>query len=126
MTDTQISKSTPKTAPETDEAFVKPHYLVTTDEDSYTVDVMLPGVTKEQIEASFEDGYLTVTGIRDNSIPEGWNAITREISTTNYRLRLKVNVAIDKDEVSAESKDGVLSMTLPRKAVEKSRKIKVS
>jgi len=128
MTDTQLAKTTDATQAKADsgDGFVKPHYLITTGEKAYTVDVMLPGVSKDGIEAVIDGGFLTVTGIRPNDIPEEWKTINREIDQTNYRLRLKVNARVDSDAMTARAEDGVLSVKLPRKAKESARKIKIS
>ena len=125
MTDTQISKAGSGPSQEA-EAYVKPHYLITTADDAYTVDVMLPGVPKEGITAVLEDGHLTVTGERDNAIPDGWQALTREIGTTSYRLKLKVNVRVDEEAVTAKSEDGVLTMRLPKVGADQPRKVDIA
>lgn len=107
-------------------ATVKPAYDVQETADGYSLTVRLPGVTKAGLELTAEDGRFTIRGTRAWQPPEGWSSLHRETADAAYTLTLTHDQGIDADKISAELKDGVLHVTLPKTEAVKPRKIAVA
>ena len=86
------------------------------DEKSYYVEVDLPGVKKEDISIDLSDGILTIKGERKlkKEIQEK-DYYRVETSFGKFQRSFTVNENIDLENISAESIDGVLSVTIPKK-----------
>jgi len=104
----------------------RPAYAISETEENYTLTVDLPGVTKENLTVTAENGVLTVTGTRTWRQPEGWTPLHLESTDTGYSLALSYKDAIDADKISAAFADGVLRLTLPKSESRKPRKIAVT
>ncbi len=105
---------------------VKPAYEITETPDVYGVTVYLPGVSKEGLELTAEEGQFRVLGRRAWKQPEGWTAMYRESADAPYELVLTHDNAIDADKIAAELRDGVLRVSLPKHEALKPRKIAVT
>jgi len=107
-------------------AAVKPAYTVQDTAEAYLVTVQLPGVAKDGLELTAEDGEIRVAGRRGWTQPEGWTPLHRETPDAAYELVLTHDNAIDAGKIAAELRDGVLQVTLPKSEAVKPRKIAVS
>jgi HSP20 family protein len=105
---------------------VKPAYQVKETDDAYGLTVFLPGVAKDTLEITAEEGQFRVLGRRAWKQPEGWTSLYRESSDVPFELVLAHDNLIDADKVVAELKDGVLRVSLPKHESQKPRKIAVS
>ena len=95
--------------------------------DAYTVSAEIPGVKKEQIAVEIEGNEVTISAetARDaQKDGEKWLRTERFFGKSARRFALPQ----DLDEAKAEAKfaDGVLELTLPKKAVVTGRKIQVN
>ena len=86
----------------------------------------LPGVTKEGLEVTAEEGIVSIRGKRVWQKPEGWTSLYRESYESPYELSLEHDNTVDADRIQAELKDGVLQVTLPKAEAIKPRKIAVN
>ncbi len=87
------------------------------DDNAYKITMELPGVAEKDIELSVADGIATVKGEKKASREEKgetWYFTEREYGSFSRSFRLPPDVAEDK--VKADLKDGVLTITLPKKA----------
>lgn len=107
-------------------ATVKPAYEIKETADAYGVTVFLPGVTKDGLEITAEDGQLRLVGRRAWKQPAGWTTLYRESADAAYELVLAHDNAIDTDKIAAELRDGVLRASLPKHEALKPRKIAVN
>ena len=105
---------------------VRPTYQIQETGDNYQVTVQLPGVAKDGLEFTAEDGQLHIVGRRHWQKPEGWTALHRESAGAPFELVLTHEDAIDADKIVAELTDGVLRVTLPKHEALKPRKIAVN
>lgn len=105
---------------------VKPAYEVTENPDAWGLTAHLPGVTKDGLELTAEDGLITVRGRRAWQKPEGWTAVYRESVDAPFELVLEHDNAVDAEKIHAELKDGVLRVSLPKAEAIKPRKIAVN
>lgn len=111
---------------EEQERFRKPYYEVEEHADAHHVFVYMPGVDKKATEISVDHDILTIIGHRTDRTPETWRPIHRELSDRNFRLQLRLNVAIDENKIAAKADAGVVTVTLPVAEEAKPRSIPVS
>jgi HSP20 family molecular chaperone IbpA len=104
----------------------RPRHLIREDEAGYTLTVYLPGVTKDALEITDENGDLTITGRSTTKLPEGLSVLHRESSDAAFRLVIAHDNTIDAEKIGAELKDGVLQLTLAKAESAKPRKVAVS
>lgn len=105
---------------------VRPRYAVQETTDAFSATVQLPGVTKEGLEITAEEGQIRIVGRRGWKQPEGWTALHRESVDVPFELVLAHENAIDNEKVSAELHDGILRVSLPKHEAVKPRKISVN
>jgi HSP20 family protein len=89
----------------------------------------LPGMTAEDVDIEIRDDYLTVSGetSEEAKSEEGngtkYHRIERRTGSFSRTVRLPCDVK--QDEIQAELKDGVLTVTMPKADGTRSRKISV-
>src|SRR5687767_13643131 len=83
-------------------ATVKPAYEINGTPDAFGVTVYLPGVTKDGLELTAEEGHLHIAGRRAWKQPEGWTPLYRESADAAFELVLDHDNAIDVEKVAAE------------------------
>ncbi len=105
---------------------VKPAYEVKETADAWGVTVHLPGVAKDGLEITAEEGQVRVIGRRTWKQPDGWTMLHRESTSVPFELVLGHDNAIDAEKIVAELRDGVLRLSLPKHEAVKPRKIAVS
>ena len=105
---------------------IKPAYEIKETDDAFGVTVQLPGVTKEGLELTAEEGAFRMVGRRAWKQPAGWTALYRESADAPFELVLTHDNAIDAEKIHAEIRDGVLRVALPKHEAIKPRKIAVN
>lgn len=105
---------------------VKPAHDVKESDEAWGLTVHLPGVAKDGLELTAEDGQVTIRGRRSWQAPAGWTAVYRESVDAPYELVLEHDNAVDVEKIHAELKDGVLRVSLPKAEAIKPRKIAVN
>lgn len=105
---------------------VKPVFEIKETPEAFGATVYLPGVAKEGLEITAEEGQVRIVGRRAWKQPEGWTALHRESADAPFELVLTHENAIDVDKIAAELRDGVLRVSLPKHEALKPRKIAVN
>jgi HSP20 family molecular chaperone IbpA len=105
---------------------LKPAYEVKESAEAYGLVVYLPGVAKDGLDLTAENGQITVIGRRAWKQPEGWTSLYRESADATFYLALTHENAVDADKIAAELNDGVLRVSLPKSEAVKPRKIAVN
>jgi HSP20 family molecular chaperone IbpA len=105
---------------------VKPLYEVKETDEAYGLTVQMPGVAKDGLTITTEEGVLTIRGERGWKRPAGWTSLYRESTDLPFELALQHDNTVDVDKIHAEVRDGVLRVTLPKTEARKPRKISVS
>ncbi|MEI6713262.1 MAG: Hsp20/alpha crystallin family protein [Verrucomicrobiota bacterium] len=105
---------------------VEPRYYIRSAKHEKRVMVDLPRVTREDITVDIEQNVLSIHAKRSVWIPSDWKALHRELSDSDFLLRLRVSNEIDVENMNASLADGVLTVVLPVKDTAKPRRIEVS
>jgi HSP20 family protein len=83
-------------------------------EDSYLVEADLRGIPKEAIDIDYNNGYLTITAKRDDTVEDKKeNYVRRERHYGEFKRSFYVD-NVDESKIDASFKDGVLKVTLPK------------
>jgi HSP20 family protein len=104
--------------------FVAPEVNIYETNDGYALQAEMPGVTKQGLEVTLEGNTLTFVGRRQDDAAPG-NVLYRESRGTNYRRVFELDPVIDTSKISAEMRQGVLTLTLPKAEHVKPRKIEI-
>ena len=93
--------------------------------DGYILEAEMPGVTKDGIEVTVENGELVIVGRRmDKELPG--TALWRESRPLDYRRVFDLDPSIDTGKITAKMEQGILSLTLPKAEQVKPHRIKVT
>ena len=95
-------------------------------EKDYIITASLPGVKKDDVKVSLENGVLTISGERKTEKEEKdktW--LRRETTYGSFMRSFVVPSGIHPEEVKAAQKDGILTVTLAKPAQPKGRGISV-
>jgi HSP20 family molecular chaperone IbpA len=105
-------------------------YLPITDifetDQALTVVLEMPGVGKDAVEVSVQDDILTIDGRIDYSKYEGLQPVYTEYNVGHYTRSFELSSKIEQGNISAELKDGVMTLVLPKAEKAKPRKIKIN
>jgi HSP20 family protein len=94
------------------------------DADGYTLEVEMPGVNKQGVEITVEDGKLILGGHRPAAGDFG-RSVHRERKVGEYRRVFDLDPSIDATKISARVEQGLLTVHLPKAEAVKPRKISV-
>ena len=92
--------------------------------DGYLLEAEMPGVNKDGLDITVENGELTIVGHRAPVENRG-REIYRESRAFDYRRTFELDPSIDTARVTAKIDQGVLKLHLPKTEAVKPRKISV-
>ena len=95
-------------------------------EQALTVILEMPGVSKDSVDVNVETDVLTIEVRVDFSNYDGLQPLYTEYNVGNYARSFQLSSKIEQDRISAELKDGVMMLVLPKAEKAKPRKINVS
>ena len=85
---------------------------------SYELDVDLPGFKKDEIKASLENGYLTISaakGLDKDEKDKDGKYIRQERYAGAMSRSFYVGDEVTQDEIKAKYEDGILKLSIPKK-----------
>jgi HSP20 family protein len=94
--------------------------------DNIVAVVELPGMRKEDIEISLQDGTLIIGGERKEETSQENDATRTERFTGKFRRSITLPTRVDVNKVSATYKDGILTVTLPKAEEAKPKQIQIN
>ena len=88
-------------------------------DDSYELEMDLPGFKKEEIQVSLDNGYLTISAAKgldeDEQEKKSGKYIRQERYAGACRRSFYVGDDVTSEEISGEFKHGILKLTIPKK-----------
>jgi|TARA_B100001778_G_scaffold329966_1_gene331751 HSP20 family protein len=92
-------------------------------EDKVGVVAEIPGLDKKQLDVAVEDGVLTISGDKHSAFEDdGAKVIRRELKQSSFKRSFELGELLDGENVSANFKDGILSVSIPKIEPEKPKK----
>lgn len=108
------------------EAALLPPVDVIEDANGITLLADLPGVSKDKLKLQLETDSLTIEGEMDLDIPQGMESSFAEVKVARYRRLFTLSKELDGEKTSAEFKNGVLKLRIPKAAHAQPRKIQIN
>lgn len=99
--------------------WLRPATEASANENAYDISMELPGVSEEDIELAVENGVITVSGEKrshEEKKGDTWYFSERQYGAFRRTFRLPEDA--EGDKTSAEMKDGVLHVKVPKKTLE--------
>jgi HSP20 family protein len=93
------------------------------DEGEYILALDLPGINRDALDVSLDEGRLSVRGERTPT--EGPNVRRAERPHGRFARSFSLPDAVDRSRIAADYKDGVLLLHLPKRAEEQPSRIKI-
>ena len=95
-----------------------PSLDVTSDDKAYAMKVELPGVAPEAVKLEVNDGVLTISDEQTKEV--------RECSYGSFTRSMTLPEDADAEHITATSKNGILTVSIPRKAPDQSKVRKIT
>jgi len=103
-------------SPASDIAETEKHYIVTME---------LPGIDMKKLDVTFDDGSITVKGRKEKETSEGECCHCSERFSGIFNRTIMVGGSVDRDNIEASYKDGVLKLVLPKTEESVPKKIEI-
>ena len=84
-------------------------------DDKVGIVAEIPGLDKKNVSVEVEDNVLTISGDKHGFEDDGAKCITRELKHSSFKRSFNLGDHLDGDDVSANFKDGMLSVSIPKK-----------
>ena len=85
----------------------------------------LPGATEQNLNVQLEDNVLSLYAKIDSPVPEGAKLVHEEYRLGDYRRSFILSDEVDRDRITAELKNGVLRLFLPKAQRSRTRRIEI-
>ena len=109
-----------------EDRLLRPALNVAESEQSFTITAELPGVAKEDVSLTIENGVLTIAGEKKRETEhkdKAWHRIERVYGS--FQRSLTLPKGVNGEQADATFKDGVLTVVLPKSEQAKPRTLKV-
>ena len=105
--------------------FYVPHTDVYETEEALTVVMEMPGVDRKDLEVELKDDVLRVEGRIDFAKYEGMEPVYTEYNVGHWTRSFALSDRVDRERIGAQLEDGVLTLTLPKTAEARPRRIAI-
>lgn len=93
--------------------------------DEYVLQAELPGWKRTEVDISFQNNVLTISGNRQLPQEEGRTWLRVEGLNGQFSRSITIGSGVDASAVTAEMKDGTLSVHMPKREEAKPRRIDI-
>jgi HSP20 family molecular chaperone IbpA len=107
------------------DAALLPPVDVIEDSTGITLRADLPGVSKDKLHLQVEGDTLTIEGEVNIATPEGMEASYAEVGVPRYRRTFTLSKELEPGKVSAELRNGVLNLRIPKAEHAQPRRIDI-
>jgi HSP20 family protein len=107
--------------------FAYPEISYEENDKELILNAAMPGFDAKDINLELLNGFLTISAKREApELKEGETLLRSERSYGEFRQRIKLGAKIKADKITANYKNGMLTITLPKEEAEKPRTIKIN
>lgn len=97
-----------------------PRVNITERADGYRLDLLAPGVSKENLKLNVEDNTLTISATKkEETLAENERYTRREFTHHAFKRSFRLPENTEADRISASFNDGILTVEIPRVAPSK-------
>jgi HSP20 family protein len=111
--------------PARSEAAIRPPVDVFETPEGITLHADMPGVSKDRLNLRVDGTTLLVEGNVQIALGEQMEPLYADVRSTLYRCSFVLSKELDTARISANLKDGVLAVTIPKRAELRPRRIEV-
>jgi len=105
-------------------SFTKPQANIKQTENGYTLELALPGFSKEDVEIKIEKDALIISSAKETDTEANFRM--REFNYGHFERRFRLNDTIDTSSIAASFENGVLAITLAKIKPEPAKTINIS
>ena len=97
-------------------------------DDKIGIVAEIPGLDKKNVTVDVEEDVLIISGDKHGFDSDGGKCITRELKQSAFKRSFNLGEYLDGKNVSAKFKDGMLTISIPKKEPEQPKKhsVKIS
>ena len=104
----------------------KPAVDIRETSDQYIVTAEVPGMSRQDLDILVHDGRVTISGVRRERTPQCEQYHRVERGHGSFSRTFQLPVPVDGERVTADLRDGVLTVVCPKAANGTARRIQVS
>ena len=93
---------------------VRPIVDLVENENDYTMYVEMPGVDPASVDVSVEKNVLSIVGTANFGAPEGSQLVCGDAGPRRYERSFQLSEDIDRQQIDAEVKNGLLTLTFSK------------
>jgi len=98
---------------------------VSESEEAFILRAAFPGMSPEDLSLEVADGILKLGASRSADAPDGYRVLRRERHPLSLQRAFDLGPKVDVDAIEAAFEDGILTITLPKRAEQEPRKISI-
>jgi len=95
------------------ESSFRPGTNVMEEEDYYLIEMAIPGFSKEEVSVKVEEGYIKISGQKETGKTDK-KYLRKEFGFSKLERSFKLSDMVNQKNISAEVKDGILNVILPK------------
>jgi HSP20 family molecular chaperone IbpA len=96
------------------------------EEGCYLLEAELPGLSQKDVDVKIEENQLTISSVQNETKEENKNGyLIRERNNSSFKRSFVLPKNVDRENISAKFKNGLLILELQKKQEEKPRSIEV-
>ena len=97
-------------------------------DDKIGIVAEIPGLDKKNVSVEVEEDVLIISGDKHGFDSDGGKCITRELKQSSFKRSFNLGDHLNGEDISAKFKDGMLSISIPKKEPEQPKKhsVKIS
>jgi HSP20 family molecular chaperone IbpA len=103
---------------------IRPRVDLVESESGFVMTVEMPGVDHEHVDVSLERNVLSISGQAVFAVPDGYQPVAGEAGSRIYERSFQLSDDIDRDNIDAEVKNGVLTLKFSK--AQRARKTSVA
>ena len=88
--------------------------------EAYLVEAELPGVNKEDLRLDYDNNYLTISAMKNETFEDRQDNYLRQERHYGQIARSFYFDNVDKNQIQARFQNGVLDIILPKRSIERS------
>lgn len=97
-----------------------PAVNIVENDNEYVIEVAAPGLEKKDFKIDLENNVLTISSEKEDKMEDkNGKAIRKEFRYSSFCRTFTLPETIDNDKIRANHKDGILSVSIPKKEVAK-------